>query len=54
MLATFFLMHSYRGTLYRDQYTEIDQTGYETENLKIALDLTQLSNFCLLGPSVTL
>ena len=46
-------MHGYRETLYRKQYTEIDQT-YETINLNIALDLAQLTDFCLLGLNLTL
>lgn len=46
-------MLGYRETLYREQYTEIDQTS-ETINLNIALDLTQLNDFCLLGWNLTL
>lgn len=47
------IMHGYRETLYREQYTKIDQT-YETINLNIALDLAQLTDFCLLGLNLIL
>lgn len=39
------IMHGYRETLYGEQYTEIDQTCYETINLNIALHLRELSDF---------